>query len=60
VKGAGSSSTTTFNRNLPDPNMVQQPVPQCPPGIPCNNIRQYQTPQPQKKDDDDVDDDGDN
>jgi hypothetical protein len=62
VKGSGqSSSTTTFNRNFPDPNIAQPNV-QCPPGIPCNNIRPYQTqtPQPQKKDDEDVDDDGDN
>jgi hypothetical protein len=67
AKGAGqSTSTTTINRptnpNFPDPSMVQPTNPNnpnCPPGIPCNNIRPYQTPQP-KKDDDDVDDDGDN
>ncbi len=70
VKGSGqtSSTTPTFpnrpNRNqpvFPDPSMVQpNPNPQCPPGIPCNNIRPYRTPQPQqKKEDSDVDDDED-
>jgi len=61
VKGSGSSSSTNRNPNSFDPNMVQpNPNPQCPPGIPCGNIQRYPTPVPQKKDDDDVDDDGDN
>jgi hypothetical protein len=63
VKGTGQSSSTTFNRSSPnfnDPSLVQPNPNPCPPGIPCNNIRPYQTPQPQKKDDDDDDDDGDN
>ena len=67
VKGAGqtSSGTTTFNRSNPtfnDPSVVNPNSPniQCPPGIPCNNLKPYQTPQPQKKDDDVDDDDPDN
>jgi hypothetical protein len=75
VKGSAQTSTTTTpgfpSRNqpfppqpsLPDASIVQPNAnPQCPPGIPCDRIRPYQTPspQPQKKDDDDVDDDGDN
>jgi len=62
VKGSGqTSSSSSRTPGFQDPSVYQppQPNPQCPPGIPCNNIRQYQTPQPQKKDDD-VDDDGDN
>lgn len=78
VKGSGQTSSTFTtpgfpNRNnprnpsqpsFPDPSLVQpNPNPQCPPGIPCDRIRPYQTPQPppeQKKDDVDDDEDGDN
>jgi hypothetical protein len=69
VKASGQSSSTmpSFqNRPNPafnDPSVINpnNPNPQCPPGIPCNTIRPYQTPSPppQKKDED-VDDDGDN
>lgn len=65
VKGSGQSSSTTTttrptNPNFPDGfNPNPQINPQCPPGIPCNNLKPYPTPQPQKSDDD-VDDDGDN
>lgn len=71
AKGSGqSSSTRTTNPNYPnypnDPSVVNPNIPpqQCPPGIPCTNLRPYviQTPQPQKKDvdDDNPDEDGDN
>lgn len=73
VKGAGQTSSTTPtypSRNNPYPNQpfsdpsIVNPNnsnPQCPPGIPCDRIRPYQTPPPQKKDvDDDNDEDGDN
>lgn len=68
VKGTGQSSTTTTrptNPNFPngfDPNPQNFPQ-QCPPGIPCNNLKPLFTPVPQDKkdvDDDDNDDDGDN
>jgi len=67
VKGAGQTSTTVRG-NFPNDGNTYQQLPgiqnqpqQCPPGIPCN-IRPMiqQTPNPNKKDDDDVDDDGDN
>ena len=66
VKGAGQFSGSTFNRSNPtfneqlnNPNnpTLQQ---QCPPGIPCDKLQRYPTPQPQKKDDDVDDEDGDN
>jgi hypothetical protein len=65
VKGSGqTSSTSTTTRqqdsNYPNGFPNQQIPPQCPPGIPCNNLKPYPTPQPQKNADDDVDDDGDN
>ena len=66
VKGAGQTSSNTPTRptspNFPDGFNQTQPISpqQCPPGIPCDRIKQYQTPQPQKNADDDVDDDGDN
>jgi hypothetical protein len=65
VKGSGQTSSTTTrqtNPNSPDGIYQTQPTfPQnCPPGIPCNNLKPYPTPQPQKNADDDVDDDGDN
>lgn len=75
VQGSGQSlggGTTPFNNrsnpnfpnpNFNDPSMVQtpqvQPNQQCPPGIPCDKIKPYVTPQPQKKEDVD-DEDGDN
>lgn len=65
VKGSGSTSTTSTipGRNQPyqDPSLQQPQQTNCPPGIPCNNLRPYPTPQPQKKDEDvDDNDDGDN
>jgi hypothetical protein len=65
VKGAGQTSTmpTRTPATFPDgfnptaPTLNQQ---QCPPGIPCNNLKPYVQPTPQPKSDDDVDDDGDN
>jgi len=65
VKGSGSSSTTSTipGRNPPFQDQFQQPQQptNCPPGIPCNNLRPYPTPQPQKKDEDvDDNEDGDN
>ncbi len=74
VKGSGgqfSSSTTGPNHRLPSNNIYQpnyptipnQPIPNqpCPPGIPCDKIKPYEspTPNPQKQDADD-DEDGDN
>jgi hypothetical protein len=71
IKGAGQTSSTggtiINGRQTPPftndgfqvpPNMQNQ-QPNCPPGIPCNLPRVQLTPQPQKNDDD-VDDDGDN
>ncbi len=64
VKGAGQTTSTSIpGRNPPFPDQFPQTqqTPQCPPGIPCNNLRPYPTPQPQKKDEDvDDNDDGDN
>jgi hypothetical protein len=66
VKGSGQTSGTTFNRSSPTFNeqfnnqnnqTLQQP---CPPGIPCDKLQRYPTPQPQKKDEDVDDEDGDN
>lgn len=65
VKGSGQTSSSTTTRQ-PDSNYPNgfnpnpQVNPQCPPGIPCNNLKPYPTPQQQKSADDDVDDDGDN
>lgn len=73
IKGSGQNfgGGTTFtptnpnfpNPNFNDPSMVQQPQiqpnQQCPPGIPCDRIKQMPAPQPQKKEDVD-DEDGDN
>jgi hypothetical protein len=63
IKGTGqNASTTRPNLNNPNdgfnPNNQSIPIQQCPPGIPCNNLQRYPTPQPQKDDVDD--DDGDN
>lgn len=63
AKGSGqSTSTTTQTRPTPPgfPNQMQQQPTDCPPGIPCDRLQRYPTPQQQKKSDDDVDDDGDN
>lgn len=75
VKGSGQSfsgGTTPYNPQTPrnyqnpsfnDPTMVQtpqiQPNQQCPPGIPCEKLKPYQTPQTEKKEDVD-DEDGNN
>jgi len=65
VKGSGQTSSTTTTTRQPNPNFPDgfnpnpQINPQCPPGIPCDRLKPYPTPQ-QQKSDDDVDDDGDN
>jgi len=63
IKGSGQTSSTTTrqpDQNYPNGFPQNQQMPQqCPPGIPCNNLKPYPTPQ-QQKSDDDVDDDGDN